>query len=219
MIWNSATVFLFCCTLTKTLTVFFIIRFFFFSFLIAIVNSFARPSGHSGGASHLSTSRCCSPKLFPSKLSTGRHQQWRQMLLHKPAASQRGHYSIKQTALSTWYGNGKKQKRKKTRCSGLRSENSVGTGSGLFAQYMRVCLWTFVCNFAWLFHPLATHPSANCLLSCETKVWRAGTAAASQWCWSVQDQKCHPENQPNADVDMERLVWIAKDAVEKTHFW
>lgn len=68
------------------------------------MNSSAWPSGHPGGVSHLSTSRCCSTKLFPSKLSTGRHQQRRQMLLHKPAVSQCGLYKIKQAALSTWYG-------------------------------------------------------------------------------------------------------------------
>lgn len=181
------------------------------------MNSFARPSGHSGGVSHLSASRCCSTKLFPSKLSTGRHQQWRQMLLHKAAASQRGHYSIKQAAFSTCYG--KKRERTKTRCSGIWSENSIGAWSGLFAHYMRVCLWTFVCNFVWLFHPLATHPSANCLLRCETKAWRARTAAASQWCWSVQDQKCHVENQPNRAQTWRVWYELQKTLWKKTSVW
>lgn len=72
----------------------------------------------------------------------------------------------------------REQEKKKTCSFGIRSGNSVGTWSGLFAQCMRVCLWMFECNFAWLFRPLATRPSANCLLSCKTKAWQAGKLAS-----------------------------------------
>lgn len=166
-----------------------------------IINSSARPSGHPGGVSHLSTSRCCSTKLFPSKLSTGRHQQWLQMLLHKPAASQCGLYKIKQTAFSTWYGTKRERENKRLAALAYGRKTALALGPVLFAQYMRVCLWMFVCNFVWLFHPLATRPSANCLLSCETKAWQAGKPQRHHGGAEVSETRnvnlCHLENQTN----------------------
>lgn len=126
----------------------------FFSSFFNSDNKFLWPSGHSGGFSHLSTSRCCSTKLYPFKLITGRHQQWCQMLLHKPVVSQHGHYSIRQTAFSTWYG--KKQHRQKTCFSAIQSENNTLALSPVCLRSICECVCGYLCptlfNFSTLGH-------------------------------------------------------------------
>lgn len=98
-----------------------------------------RPSGHPGGGSHLSISRCCPGQLFWSNVRPGRHLRWRQMLLHKPAGSQCGFCNIKQTAFLSRCS---VSLQRKPHCAGTRCGTAWAVG---LALNMFVYAWVWMC--------------------------------------------------------------------------
>lgn len=118
--------------------------------LSSVVHSPHWPSGHPGGGSHLSISRCCPGRLFWSNVLPGRNMRWRQMLLHKPVSSQCGFYNIKQTAFLSQCT---VSLRRKPHCTGTRCDTAWAVGLAL-----NVFVHEWVCGRR--FHPSPTCPSA-----------------------------------------------------------